>query len=253
MKIKKLLYILFVLCWLLIFLPGCIYLRLLTLKNQLAQFDTYFLLKGNGQLVLTAKSPLLYSSDVIRLVGVGPTNKKQNNEGTLWEYVFQKEYPGPKMEEEDFDITLTMLFQDDKLVELRFPKRMLTILPRYFLVAMFRSLGQAIVDKGNRTVTSHSSERIEGPFQVPSRDDIIRRLGQPFFKQDDKTGCEITYKYRIVTDNTEVDPSKTQMSVRFLFGRDEKLSEVKGNFAWMRIRQSYQIKATDKAGSGEGT
>lgn len=247
MKGKRI-YLFFVLFWLLISLSGCLYLRLQTLKTQLSQFDTYFLVREeNDGFTLIAKSPILYSSDMLRLIGMDPTSKEQGSESNLWRYVFQKECSGPKVEDGDFDITVGMLFQDDKLAEVRFSRRFLSILPKPFLVGIFRAMGQATVNIRKRSVRipSWSSGKSEEPFQIPNRQDIISLLGSPFSVQNSESGYEITYNYHMKTNGVNIEPSKTKVWVKFLFGRDERLLRSQADFVGMQIIQDYETKVVE--------
>ncbi|MGH7791734.1 MAG: hypothetical protein ACREOB_05400, partial [Thermodesulfobacteriota bacterium] len=109
--------------------------------------------------------PVLRSDDIVWLMRSTPTSQEKTEEGALWTYVLEKEYPDSKNEEGNFDIPISMLFEDDKLDQISFPERFLKYISRHMLVKMMTSMGDAQIDKSERRAgsTFQASNTLEIP------------------------------------------------------------------------------------------
>ena len=131
-------------------LSGCVYLRLLALKRQLAEFDTNFTLETSHGLRLGFLNPVLLSDDV-RWIGLTPETAKKLGSSEQWRVRWIKQVPPGTKETGAFDLEVEMIFTDDKLTRLFIPERYFAIMPKAFVIGLLRGLGGAAVDKTART------------------------------------------------------------------------------------------------------
>src|SRR2546430_6257391 len=82
--------------WLLIsgvalLLTGCVWLRLLAFKEQLADLDRYVKVDDRKGLAFHFLEPVLYADDVRELLQMEPTVKTTNQNCQTWLWTFEKE------------------------------------------------------------------------------------------------------------------------------------------------------------------
>lgn len=192
---------------LLCMLSGCVYFRLQRLKEQLAQFDSYFKVDQSSGLKLECLEPVLYSQDIIWM-GLIPTQRNCNGAEQRWIYVLQKLYPQDKKEPANYDITYELGFTDNKLSQMFFPDRFLSVVPSPFVIEVFQAIGKADIDRSHRTLTGKThKEETAAPVEAPTRHDVLRNLGAPFStgKQDQKEQWRYQYSARISESENTVD------------------------------------------------
>ncbi len=148
-------------------LSGCVYLRLLEFKHQLADFDRHFTLQTSEGVRLGCLSPVLLTAD-FRWLGFTPETVKKLGRAELWRIRWAKELPpGPK-EKAAHDIEMELTFTDDQLTRLYLPERYFTLVPKPFFIGLLRSLGSARVDKSRRLA--------EVNFSRSERDNLTARV-----------------------------------------------------------------------------
>ena len=160
-------------------LSGCVYLRLLALKRQLAEFDTNFTLETSQGLRLGFINPLLLSDDV-RWIGLTPETVKKLGASEQWRVRWVKQVPPGTAEKGNFDLEVEMMFTDDKLTRLFIPERYFSIMPKAFVIGLLRGLGGATVDKNARSadVNFSPSDRELLTAQIVTTS-LAMFLGQP--------------------------------------------------------------------------
>ena len=75
---------------LLLSLNGCVYLRLLELKNQFAEFDKYFRVEAGEHFVVRFLHPVLYLDDFSELAKIEPTRVENLPVGRRSVQVYRK-------------------------------------------------------------------------------------------------------------------------------------------------------------------
>jgi len=146
----------------LLLLSGCVYLRLLALKRQIAAFDQHFALETTDGLLLIAREPVVLSGDV-RWLGIPPEMSSRHGNTEEWRVRWTKRLPPGSRETADYDLEIALTFTDDKLSSLRIPERYFGQLSKPFLVEMLRSLGGASVNKKKRALEAS----VGGPDEKP--------------------------------------------------------------------------------------
>ncbi|HEY7535231.1 MAG TPA: hypothetical protein VH878_04735 [Thermodesulfobacteriota bacterium] len=249
MKPKKaLLYL--VLLFLLIPISGCVFLRLLEVKRQLNDFDSYFRINDQKGFTITFLKPVLHTDDVLWIAKRPPTSKEENGQVEVWTYLFEKDYKGPKDEDGNFDLPIAMSFEKDKLSEIRFPDRFLKALSKPLLAKMFRSMGNAEISKWNRTASS----MFQGmdSLEIPKREQIAMILGKPFETKDDKQDPMFTYRYGLKNSASNLNAKVFNLFMMFTFAQaDQRLLKVQGNFSRLKVSMDFAVNESDGTKNGK--
>lgn len=221
---------------------GCVYLRLLTFKNQLKEFDRYFEVEVDQHYTLHFKKPILYSKDIRYLAKIDASRKEEHPEKKTWTYVFQKVIEDNQVQKEK-PLTFTFRFnQKDKLNSISLSPIFLYIVPEDFLTLSFRSLGSAEVDTKKRRVYGDSEVYSEQVLRPPKRDKILKGLGIPSSIETGNDHVILKYTYGLVGgDDLGQDQNKGKADVNLKFDPEtDELIHMKGNFAGMKLSINYE-------------
>lgn len=171
------------------FLSGCVYLRLLELKHQIAAFDQNFTIDSTDGFRIVCQHPVLLTGDV-RWIGLEPEKTTKLGTAERWSIRWVKELPPEVHEAGAFDLQIEMMFADDKLSRVIIPERYFVAMPKQLLVDLLRSLGRAKVDRDARAIEA----QLAGAR--PDLPGIEKLLGQPSRRTIE--GTQTTYGYRYV-------------------------------------------------------
>jgi hypothetical protein len=178
-------------------LSGCVYLRLLEIKQQLGKFDEFFTLQTHDGLALVCQTPVLRTSD-IRWIGLGPEKIKTLGHAQQWQVRWIKQLPQGVTEKTEFDIVLEMTFADDKLSRIAIPERYFAVMPKAFLVGVIKSLGRGKIDKMGKKIEAQISAA-EIAAARPNLPAIDKLLGVPSEERVEGTSTVVRYRYTPVT------------------------------------------------------
>ena len=227
-------------------ISGCVLLRLLEVKRQLNDFNNYFQINDQNGFSLVFLNPTLHTDDILWLAKRPPTSKEVKDQVEVWTYLFEKDYRGQKDEEGNFDIPIVMLFEKDKLNEIRFPERFLKVLSKPLLARMFESMGSAEINEWNRSASS----KFEGKdsMEIPKKEQVTLVLGKPFYNKDSKSDSIFTYKYNLKNDATNSKGKQFNLWIKFAFNQlDERLLKVDGNFSRLKVSMDFNIENSDES------
>ena len=227
-------------------ISGCVLLRLLEVKRQLNDFNNYFQINDQNGFSLVFLNPTLHTDDILWLAKRPPTSKEVKDQVEVWTYLFEKDYRGQKDEEGNFDIPIVMLFEKDKLNEIRFPERFLKVLSKPLLARMFESMGSAEINEWNRSASS----KFEGKdsMEIPKKEQVTLVLGKPFYNRDSKSDSIFTYKYNLKNDATNSKGKQFNLWIKFAFNQlDERLLKVDGNFSRLKVSMDFNIENSDES------
>jgi hypothetical protein len=174
-------------------LSGCVYLRLLELKNQLGKFDEFFTLQTQDGLGIVCQSPVIRSSD-IRWIGLKPENVKTLGRAEQWQVRWIKQLPPGVTEKTEYYIVLNLGFVEDKLTRVSIPERYFAVMPKAFLVGVIKSLGRGRIDKTQKKIEANVSAA-EVAAARPSLPSIDKLLGQPTEERMEGTNTMVRYRY----------------------------------------------------------
>ncbi|HBG78290.1 MAG TPA: hypothetical protein DDW84_05510 [Phycisphaerales bacterium] len=194
------------------FISGCYYLRLQETKNQLANFDKYYIIEDSNQFSISAKKPTLCPDDVIRIFKSEPAAKEQTTTEMYYDYILEKQYQAEKNEQGDYNIKLRFVFVKDKLNKLLIDERLFAIIPKNAVIALAKALGSAKVDMQKR---SFSLTANAGHIHLPDADEVVASLGKPSWQKDNR----YVYNYLRNSPNAK-NASKNIQPADFVFDKD---------------------------------
>lgn len=180
-------------------LSGCVYLRLLQLKNQFGRFDENFQLTTDSGLQLRFLHPILLSSD-LRWLGFEPASVRQLGTAEHWHLRWVKQPAADASADGAFEIAFDLSFTGDRLSGLTLAEKYFSLLPKDIVVAAIKSLGGAAVDEKKRSVQA-SVASPAGSAVFPTRPMADAMLGRP--TEESVENGRIVARYRCVS----ADPS----------------------------------------------
>lgn len=173
-------------------LGGCVYLRLLELKHQIADFDRNFGVETNAGVTIVCRNPVLLDDDV-RWIGLAPEHTKRVGHAEEWQVRWVKQLPPGVHERGAFDIVIALVFADHELTRVSIPERYFVVMKKSLLLDLLRSLGRAHVDKSRRSVEAAlASAR-------PNLAEIGTLLGAPTSRATEASHVVLRYRYVPVT------------------------------------------------------
>lgn len=185
---------------------GCVYLRLLQLKNQLADFEKNFSASSADGLRLTFKSPVLLGDD-LRWLGADPESIRKTPAGEYWVMRWVKERAPGSTETAVYDIELDAELVDHRLRTVQIPERYFNYVPKSLFINALRSAGHAHIDRQSRqavmdTPAEDPTDRVP-PVDRPS---IEHMLGLPTQKIVESKAVRYRYVFRSQTSGATGRP-----------------------------------------------
>ena len=206
------------------FASGCVYLRLLQLKNQLRDFDQYFKVDTAKGVKIELLEPVLLGNDV-RWLGLEPQKTASNQEGLEeWDIRWIKDLPPGVKEGAVYDVELSAFLKHDLLTRVFIADRFFAYFPKEIFVRLLRSAGSATIDRAAREANvKAATDDDELARQLPNLKSIEKMLGAPSAREVE--GTTVTYRYRY-SPVTQTGKGKA-IGVTFVFasetGRLQKL------------------------------
>ena len=198
-------------------LTGCVYTRLLALKNQLGEFEKFVEIEDQGDLVLRFKQPVLLSEDLIWLTQLQPTEKKETAIQKDWLWRMRKEPIANLTEPLDYQLTFVTRFTSNRLTQLTIPQEFLNTVPGSEVVAMLRAFGHAQINEAKRVATADASKP-ELRQTLPRLDVTAAEelFGRPHEIKRAKGKLVHLYRYSLETP-TRADPAQKTAQAWFVF------------------------------------
>ena len=187
---------------------GCVYLRLLALKQQLAAFDRHFAVASDVGIEITCRNPVLRADDV-RWIGLTPEKVTPSEGGEAWDVRWVKALPPGAAEHPPFDILIELGFTADQLTRVRIPERYFAVMSKALLLDLLRSLGGAKVDRSARSVEARLA------VARPDLPGIRTLLGRPTSERTDAGEKVLNYRYRPATPRRLARAAVFDMVLRF--------------------------------------
>lgn len=178
-------------------LSGCVYLRLLALKHQLADFDRHFALQTTDGLRLTCLHPVLLTND-LRWLGVFPETVTKLRLAEQWRVHWVKQAASHADEPEPaaHDIEIQIDFAENKLTGFLIAERYFAFIPKTFVIGVVRGLGGAGVDRRARTLNAKIAfpDSAAAPVR-PSIASLTALLGRPTEQRIEGEHTRVRYHY----------------------------------------------------------
>ena len=235
---------LLILAMLLTSISSCVWLRLLELKNQLANFDENFTTEASDHFTLTFKKPVLLNDDFVTLAKLQPTIKEQTPTGSRWIQAFHKiDSKGHYQPGVDFFFTLDF-DHDDYLTRWDFSPIFMAMVPAKFFEDSIRSLAKGKVDETSRKYKIDPKDRAKITVSPPTLQQIKEAMGEPLEKT--KEDGKNVYIYRFQVDSPWIDPDfqdRRFTDVRLYFDpKTNELIQMGGRFIGLKINISLARK-----------
>lgn len=205
---------LFILCLLAVscLTSGCVYLRLLQLKNQLADFEKNFAYSSADGLRLIFKSPVLLGDD-LRWLGAEPESIHKTDNNESWQIRWAKELPPGTKEEGVYDVVVNAEMTDHRLRSVQIPERYFAYVSKSLFVSALRSAGHAHIDRQSRQAVMNTPPDEPGAVGPVDRPSIQKMLGLPTQLINEPQACRYRYVFRPQTSGAPGKP----VEVTFVF------------------------------------
>ncbi|HYE34810.1 hypothetical protein [Methylocaldum sp.] len=222
-------------------LSGCVYLRLLEAKNQLADFERNFRVQiTEDHFRLNFLKPVLLSEDFLYLTKLHPSRVEELPQGYRWYLDFRqmntRAQPGKS-------IVFGMTFnRENRLSRWDFSPVFLEMAPATFLEASIRSLGKGKVDEGHRQLKVDPEDLPKVSAAPPNRKKILEVLGPPA-EQSVKDGMTL-YVYRFKAEAIPVgeENEKRRVAEAKLYFNPitDELIKMSSRFVGLKIAIDYR-------------
>lgn len=211
-------------------LTGCIWMRFLAFKNQLAEFDRYVRVHESEGLSFHFLKPVVRSQDVRQLLEVAPSAAVTNQNQVTWHWTFEKQLPPGLIETNNFDITFATSFTNNYLCRLTVPDHLLAFVPKSVVEGIFRSVGKAKIYKMRRALDAQWRQESPGEIRILTQYEFRQLLGSPYQSTNSPHACHDLYLYK--PKSPSLHPSKTKPArVECAFARASgRLTQVKVSY-----------------------
>lgn len=199
------------------FLNGCVYLRLVLVKQQLAKPERTLALDASDGLRLSFLEPVLHPGDVLRIARRRPSQVEDDQDPVRWIYRFSKRARGAAGSGGRFDVAVELFFSGGRLSGGRLPERFGRILDPGFVRETLRAIGRSRVEVAPRTVLGRiPPERVDGG-SLPTPHAVARLFGRPHQRIDEGGGVRLLYRYRLERDHGSPRARTGRVEVAFTF------------------------------------
>lgn len=181
-------------------LGGCVYLRLLELKNQLGDFDRFFTVDLRDGFKLTCLTPVLLDEDMA-FVQLVPEKKEQVGVAERWHFRWVKDYPVPGEDPASSEITADFIFVEHKLSRVILPERLFAFIPKSALLTLLRAVGHARIDTATRSASTDYREKNPDHPAAPAKTEIAATLGVPVEIKETDPNLFWRYRYQRASPN----------------------------------------------------
>jgi hypothetical protein len=185
-------------------LTGCVYLRLLTVKNQLRDFDANFAFGGRRSWYVEFKNPSLYAKDISFLIGAPPLSVSTTTTGTLLSYEFEMVRSTPTAPTALERLSLGIASEGNMLRQAIVPETFLLYFSRRVLEETFRQAKDAQVVKLKKTARADVRLSPEADAELPSLERTLLLLGEPLKSEESGDLRVLNYRYKIIGDKRGV-------------------------------------------------
>ncbi len=178
-------------------LGGCIYLRLLELRNQLAHFDRYFSTDLRHGITIICRQPVLLDQD-LAFFHLAPESRTRIGVAERWHFRWIKDPPSAGEKPGEYGISADFIFVNHKLTRVILPPRLFAFVPKTFFLQMVRAFGHARIDRADRSASAQVHTAF-GPGEEPprlNREDLRAMLGGPTTIGREADDVLWRYRYR---------------------------------------------------------
>jgi hypothetical protein len=175
-------------------LSGCVYLRLLHVKRQLASFDRYFSLDTKDGVRLGCLDPVLLTGD-FRWLGITPETTKKLGQSEQWNVRWVKEVAAGASDARVSDVEIELIFTEDKLTRVHIPEVYFSLIPKEFLVGLIRGMGSANINRLQRDAAVNLPSPDELSLARVTATSLAMLLGKPSEQRTEGPKTTLHYRY----------------------------------------------------------
>ncbi len=161
-------------------LSGCVYLRLLSFKNQLKSFDQNVSVESSPTLIFGFRDPVVRDSDFIFISGASPgkiDKIPQFPSEEIWTWTFEKRKSSPA--HQPYTMEFRTRFKDGLLTQMEIDETFVALVGGDLILTMFRNIGNAKINKLRRSMSAELDNNSVSEMPLPSLAEIIDVMGEP--------------------------------------------------------------------------
>lgn len=225
-------------------MTGCVWLRLLEIKNQLADFDENVRVEvSNKHFILHLMKPVLLSDDFVYLSKLRPSRVENMSGGTYRWYLDFHFDPATSPEQKSKIVSFIMTYNaEQRLASFDFSPLFVEMAPPVFLEASIRSLGVGKLDQGKKQLKVEPEDLPRLTASLPKTSNIISVMGPPT-EEITEGGLRVLI-YRFKADAMPVDKvyeERRMAEARLYFDPVlDELVRLKGKFAGLKLSIDYR-------------
>ncbi len=199
-------------------LSGCVWLRLLDLKNQFADFDRWIEVPDNAGLELRFRRPLLLGEDLDTLIRGLPTATVVGPEVTVNSYAFTHvpAEGGPDPASAERILVLTTGIRAGRLAFVDLPPAIFRVIPRELALRAMRSLGHVAVNRIERNATT-AVDFTGVTTTLPTGDELVALFGRPNQISEQAGRLRVLWRYRLAGTSLREDGKPVIGAMAFCF------------------------------------
>jgi hypothetical protein len=183
---------------------GCVYFRLLQIKNQLKHFDKNFLITGDPEMILGFRNPQMLPKDAAFLIGAEPLKKEDTETGRIWYYEFTMVRDGHEEPYPLDTLWLELRMSHGRLTEIIVPKEFLLYFSRRVLTETLRAAAQADILETKRIARAKVKLSPQALEELPDLPKTLELLGPPLERLYEEDREVLVYRYSLVKRTREV-------------------------------------------------
>jgi hypothetical protein len=234
---------LFFLC-IAILLTGCVWFRLLEIKNQLSDFDENMRIEvAEKHFIVHFKKPVLLSEDFVYLSKLRPSRIEKLPDGSYRWYLDFHIDPAKTPEQKSKLVSFIMTYtRENRLEAFDFSPLFVEMAPVAFLEASIRSLGAGKIDQDNRQLKVDPEDLPKLMANLPKSTDITNVMGPPDAIENENGVKILVYHFK--ADSLPVDKEYEERRIAeaklFFDPANDEIQKLKGRFAGLKLSIDYK-------------
>ncbi len=225
-------------------LSGCVWLRLLEIKNQLADFDENVRVEvADRHFILHLLDPVLLSEDFVYLSKLHPSRIEKLPQGSYRWYLDFHMDPAKTKEQKAKMVSFIMTYtHQHRLASFDFSPLFVEMAPPQFLEASIRSLGVGKVDQSKKQLKVDPENLPRLTARLPKTADITGVMGPPTNKGTEDGLKVLLYRFKADSQPVDKEYEERRLAEAWLYFdpvKDE-LVRLKGKFAGLKLSIDYR-------------
>lgn len=193
---------------------SCLYSRLLSFKEQLAEFDQNVRVINGGR-TLQFLNPIVEAGDLTKLTGFSPSQSEWAAPGELIHTYRYRSLSPLAATETAHVLSFTLRFTPNALAAFDYPELVADVLGTNLIVAAARAIGQSkLMQREHRLEWALGTNQTSS--LIPSRDAITKVLGPPETADPTIPDAPVSYRFLLEESNGALQP-KIGLSAQFQF------------------------------------